>query len=146
MANSCGLAAYSEMKGSAEYLTPIPWSEVSEPTFDGIVLPGGHAPGMKPYLESQLLQNLVSDFFAAKKLVAAICHGTVLVARSQQSDGRSSLFGYKTTALLRSQELTAWALTFLWLKNYYRTYPETVQSEVTRHLPILRISSPGLFP
>ena len=47
-------------------------------------------------------------------------------------DGLSVLHGRTTTALLKSQELLAWNLTRLWLGDYYRTYPETVQSEVTR--------------
>jgi protease I len=58
----------------------------------------------------------------------------VLAARAQTESGRSVLYGRKTTALTRSQELTAWGLTVTWLGNYYRTYPETVQSEVTRAL------------
>ncbi|MEI8026480.1 MAG: hypothetical protein WCI18_09035 [Pseudomonadota bacterium] len=36
--------------------------------------------------------------------------------------------------MLATQELAAWALTCLWLKDYYRTYPETVESEVVRSL------------
>ena len=45
-------------------------------------------------------------------------------------NGKSVLFGRKTTALLQTQELLAWSLTCLWLKDYYRTYPMTVEAEV----------------
>ncbi|MBL7672109.1 MAG: hypothetical protein JNM39_16615 [Bdellovibrionaceae bacterium] len=76
-----GLAAYSEMISSKEFMSPIPWTEIDVENFDGIVL-----------------------------------------------------YGRKTTALLRSQELTAWVLTCLWLKSYYRTNSETVQSGITRSL------------
>lgn len=31
-------------------------------------------------------------------------------------------------------ELSAWALTWLWLKNYYRTYSTSVATEVTKVL------------
>ena len=31
-------------------------------------------------------------------------------------------------------ELSAWTLTRLWLKNYYRTYPVTVEAEVSAAL------------
>ena len=59
--------------------------------------------------------------------------------------------------MLKSQEMMAWALTGLWLGNYYRTYPESVQDEVTRCLetkkqfiagptPFLRDSQDNLGP
>jgi hypothetical protein len=41
------------------------------------------------------------------------------------------LFGRKTTALNRPMELTAWALTRDWLGDYCRTYPTTVEDEVS---------------
>jgi protease I len=44
------------------------------------------------------------------------------------------LHGRKTTALLRSQELLAWNLTRVYLGDYYRTYPTTVEDEVTAAL------------
>ena len=84
---------------------------------------------MKPYLESNILQSVVTEFFAAEKSVGAICHGVVLVARSLVGS-KSVLYGRRTTALLASQELTAWALTRFWLGQYYRTYPQTVEAEV----------------
>lgn len=81
------------------------------------------------YLESKILQAVVSNFFNANKPVGAICHGVVLAARSL-SDRESAIKNRKTTALLSKQELSAWATTYIWLKNYYRTYPKTVEEEV----------------
>lgn len=133
-ADSTGVAAYSEMLQSKEFQNPLRWADAQSDDFDGLVIPGGHAPGMREYLESTVLQKLIADIFAANKLIGAICHGVVLVARSKSKSGRSVLEGYKVTALLRTQEMTAWALTYLWLKNYYRTYDETVQFEVSRNL------------
>jgi protease I len=133
-ADNNGRRAYEEMIVSEEFKNPLRWSQIEHEEYHGLILPGGHAPGMKLYLESATLQTLVSQFFSANKLVAAICHGVVLASRSRNLSGKSVLHGRKTTALLKSQELTAWAMTCLWLKDYYRTYPETVQSEVSRHL------------
>ncbi len=121
--------AYSELENSFEFQHPIPWSEIKSEDFDGLILPGGHAPGMKEYLESTILQNSIQEFFAAEKPVGAICHGVVLAARSKKN-GQSILKGFKTTALLSSQELLAWMMTFLWLGDYYRTYSQTVEDEV----------------
>ena len=146
MADSNGRQAYQEMIASRAFRNPIRWDDMRAHDFDGVVLPGGHAPGMKHYLESVTLQKAVSDFFESSKLVGAICHGVVLAARSKDRAGKSSLAGRTATSLLRTQELAAWALTGLCLGNYYRTYPETVQAEVTRHLGNPKSFRCGPFP
>jgi protease I len=48
-------------------------SEMSADSFDGLVVPGGFMPD-KLRRDPKVLQ-LVRDFHAAKKLIAAICHG-----------------------------------------------------------------------
>lgn len=126
--------AYQTMSQSHEFQTPLTWSEINSADFAGLILPGGHASGMKEYLESKVLQNIVREFFESQKPVGAICHGVVLAARSRSKTGQSVLSGRKTTALLATQELLAWGLTCLWLGSYYRTYPQTVQAEVTAAL------------
>ena len=122
--------AYLEMSNSKDFSKPIKWSDLESQEFDGLILPGGHDKGMKEYLESEMLQRQVSKYFELEKPIGAICHGVVLVARSKAKNGKSVLYGRKTTALLESQELLAWSLTCLWLKDYYRTYPMTVEGEV----------------
>jgi protease I len=123
--------AYAEMVASREFMRPGCYSDFRVGDFDGLILPGGHAPGMKPYLQSSVLQALVVAAFEQGRPVGAICHGVVLAARSRSANGRSVLYGRKTTALTRVLELTAWVLTAPWLGNYYRTYATTVQREVS---------------
>jgi putative intracellular protease/amidase len=102
---------------------------------------------MRDYLESDILQRLVADFFDEEKPVAAICHGVLLAARSiSKRTGRPVLWGYRTTALTWAFESSAWSvarITRFWDPNYYRTYLEqdgqpkgfmSVQQEVTRSL------------
>jgi len=124
--------AYVEMLKIESFCYPLKYTDVYEKDFAAILLPGGHEKGVKEYLESPLLQQLIVDFFIANKPVGAICHGVVLAARSiNPNTGKSVLHDYKTTALLRSQEILAYNLTRLWLKDYYLTYPEiTVEDEV----------------
>jgi protease I len=129
-----GRAAYDAMIASPEFRAPLRYETIAEVSFDALLLPGGHAKGMRPYLESALLQRTVSDFFARGRPVGAICHGVVLAARSVAASGKSVLHGRRTTALLRSQELLAWSLTRFYLGDYYRTYPTTVEDEVTAAL------------
>lgn len=130
IADKNGRSAYAEMQASAEFLSPIAYDDITINAYDAILLPGGHAQGMKPYLESKLLQPLIAEHFAAQKPVAAICHGVVLAARCVREDGKSILHGYKSTALLQKQEMLAWQITRAWLGNYYRTYNQSVQAEV----------------
>ena len=148
-ANKYGRDAYLAMAISHEFKNPTPWNEVAEKDFDGIILPGGHAKGMIEYLESKLLRAVVSDFFNADKPVGAICHGVLLAARTlSPKTVKSVIWNRKTTALLESQEFLAWNLTRLWLGDYYRTYPQSVEAEVTACLAakahFLRGSAPLL--
>lgn len=130
-ADAHGRWAYQALLADPVFSTPWNYEQAATQQIDGLLLPGGHAPGMRPYLESTILQDIVTRAFEAGIPVGAICHGVVLAARAPTRGGRSVLFGRRTTALTKSQELTAWALTAAWLGDYYRTYPETVQSEVT---------------
>jgi putative intracellular protease/amidase len=124
--------AHSELEADDSFCRPLKYVEASADSFDALFLPGGHDKRVREYLESDKLQSLVADFFAAEKPVAAICHGVVLAARSINPEtGKSVIHDYKTTALLKSQELAAYNMTRLWLKDYYLTYPElTVEDEV----------------
>jgi len=130
------VTAHNEMDHDPSFLHPLRYIDVRHQDFDGLFLPGGHDKGVKEYLESDHLQSLVADFFAARKPVAAICHGVVLAARSiDPLTGLSVLHNLRTTALLKTQELAAYELTRLWLKDYYLTYPgNTVEDEVTMAL------------
>lgn len=128
--------AYNEMEKSVAFCNPIRYIDIIESEFDALLLPGGHDKGVKEYLESGVLQQSVVAFFMAEKPVAAICHGVVLAARSiNPMNNKSVIYNLKTTALLKSQELLAYNLTKLWLKDYYLTYPEiTVEDEVSAAL------------
>jgi len=130
IADANGRRAYGEMMASPAFREPLHYQDLRVQDFDCVVLPGGHAKGMKQYLESQVLQQLVARAFEERKPVGAICHGVLLAARSLSVNGRSVLFGKKTTALTKQLELSGWVLTALWLGDYYRTYPTTVQDEV----------------
>jgi len=133
---------HDRMARSPAYGAPITWAaiagDLAAGRFDALLLPGGHAPGMREYLESPLLQAAVAGFFERDRPVAAICHGTVLAARSRVTrggePGRSVLYGRRTTGLTRQLEMLAWRLTRRRLGDYYRTYPVTVQDEVAAAL------------
>jgi protease I len=130
-ADRFGQAAHAAMIEDALFRQPHRYEDLATREFAGLYLPGGHAPGMRPYLESRALQGVVAKMMSESRPVAAVCHGVLLVARSQREDGLSVLHGRRTTALTASMELSAWWLTRWWLGDYYRTYPQTVQQEVS---------------
>src|SRR4051812_7072099 len=62
-ADKNGRDAYNEMIESHEFKNPLSWENMTADAFDGIILPGGHAKGMREYLESEKLKDVVQAFF-----------------------------------------------------------------------------------
>ena len=98
MARPDDVLAYREMEASEAFRNPIAYEKVEPTELDGLLLPGGHDKGMRPYLESGVLHEKVAHFFDHGKPVGAICHGTLLAARSISKEdpackGRSVLWG-----------------------------------------------------
>lgn len=134
-ADPVALERYHRMIQSPEFQHPLVWSDVSAAQFQGLVLPGGHAQGMRQYLESTSLRDTVLEFVQANKVVAAICHGVVVLARTQDpATGKSVLWERQVTGLLKSLERSGWLATFWKLGRYYRTYPTYVQDEIQENL------------
>jgi len=128
-------AACAELLLDKTFRRPLGYGKIDVAGFDGLILPGGHAKQVRPYLESKTLQAAIVAFFAADKPVGAVCHGVVAAARAiEPVTGKSVLHGRKTTALLNRQERMGYNLTKRKMGDYYLTYPVTVQNEVTAAL------------
>jgi putative intracellular protease/amidase len=130
--------AYEEMLTSKEFLQPLKWEDTDLDAYDGVWLGGGHAKGVREYLDSKVLQSKLARYMPKTKagaedsrVLAAICHGPVLLSRSiDDSTGKSVLAGRKTSCLPYHMERDAYNLTRFHLGDYYRTYPTYVQHEV----------------
>ncbi len=124
-------AFYREMLSYDSFERPICWEDIEPEAYDGLLLPGGHAKGMRQYLEGESLRRRVLTFWGLRRPVAAICHGVIVLARTADPvTGRSVLFDRRTTCLPKYMERTAYYLTRWKLGDYYRTYPEYVEDEV----------------
>lgn len=124
-------AFYRELALTPAFRSPMAWRDVDPAAFDGLVLPGGHAPGMRQYLEAQVLHEKVAAIVALGRPVGAICHGVLVLARARDAaTGKSVLADRRTTCLPKYMERTAYLLTFWKLGRYYRTYPTYVEDEV----------------
>ncbi|MDE2436177.1 MAG: DJ-1/PfpI family protein [Sphingomonadales bacterium] len=133
--------AYAAMIADPSWRHPITWAAARAGDFAALHFPGGHAPGMRRYCESGEVMRLAREAFAAHQPVSAVCHGVLPLARAGVLEGR------RTTALTAMQEDIAVALTRRALPGHYRTYPETVEAEVTRLIgPAGRFARGPLIP
>jgi len=123
---------YGELESTSKsFEKPITWSDIDPKDFDALLLPGGHAPGMKQYLASDVLQAKVASFAKTEKPIAAICHGVLVLARAKDPEtGRSVLANKRTTCLPKYMEKLAYYLTAWRRGRYYRTYDLYVEDEV----------------
>jgi putative intracellular protease/amidase len=132
---------YAELTREDAFQKPLTWDAVDPAAFDALLLPGGHAPGMRQYLGSATLQAKVAAFWKLQRPVAAICHGVLVLARAKDpATGQSVLHGARTTCLPKYMERSAYFLTAWKLGRYYRTYPAYVEEEVVGAL-----AKPGDF-
>src|SRR3954447_14504650 len=135
------IAFYKQLATAPEFLEPIAWDAIDPAAYDGLVLAGGHAPGMRQYLASPVLQEKVAAFWKLERPVGAICHGVLVLARAvDPATGRSVLATSRTTCLPKFMERSAFLATAWKLGRYYRTYPTYVEDEVTAAL-----KDPSLF-
>lgn len=122
---------YRMLENDRAFQSPVRYRDVDPAGFDGLYLAGGHAKGMRAYLESETLRDKVLAFWKTGRPVAAICHGVIVLARTADpATGRSVLFEKQTTSLPAYMEKIAHAATRWKLGDYYRTYPEYVEDEV----------------
>ncbi len=129
------LAAYRALTKDEAFQHPIPYENIDSQQYAVLLLPGGHAKGMRQYLENKVLQDKTLEFLTQNKVVGAICHGVLVLARTIDPEtGRSVLYGRKVTALTKQLERTAYYLTSWRLGDYYRTYPEYVEDETLKVL------------
>jgi putative intracellular protease/amidase len=129
------IAFYRALEQDAAFRAPLRWADLDPGAYDAMLLPGGHAPGMRQYLAGATLHAKVAAVWARRVPVAAICHGVLVLARARdEATGRSPLHGFRSTCLPKYMEQTAWAITAWKLGDYYRTYPAWVEDEVRASL------------
>lgn len=79
---------YERMVASAAYASPVSFADADAASFDGVLVPGGHAPEMASMLDSAPLHALLAEFVALGRPVAAVCHGVLALARAGLLGGR----------------------------------------------------------
>jgi len=129
------VTTYSEMENDKNFNHPLKWSDININDYDGIYIPGGHANGMRPYLNSKVLQGKVTEFWGTDKPIAAICHGVLVLARSiNPKTGKSLLYNRKSTSVSNYLERLTYSLTSWQMGDYFRTFDELTEDEIVRHM------------
>ncbi len=128
-ANKNARDAYNEVIKYREFKNPIKYENINPNEYDALIIPGGHkADGMAQFLENEILKNVILNFNCQNKIIGAICHGPLLLARTiDPQTTKSVVYNKKLTALPWELEKTANQIanfTRFWDKNYYRTYVE----------------------
>jgi len=124
-------AAYQEMTKDSSYLKPIPYNEIKAEAYQALLLPGGDALGMRQYLDNQELRSKVFQFWQQGKLIGAMCHGVLVLARTiDPQTGRSVLYGHKVTAPPKTLDRFAFQFDNWLLKRGYIMYSSCAADEV----------------
>src|ERR1022692_1114858 len=55
---------YRQLTADEEFQHTASWTDIVPADFDGLILPGGHAPGMRQYLSALVLQEKAGQFWA----------------------------------------------------------------------------------
>lgn len=71
-----------ELTRAPEFAATAGWAGLEVAGFDGLLLPGGHAPGMRQYLGSAVLRDQAARFWSLGRPAGAICHGVLVLART----------------------------------------------------------------
>jgi putative intracellular protease/amidase len=126
---------FRKLEKDEAFLNPILYSEVEVSEYDLLHLPGGHAKGMIQYLESEVIQQKVLEFYKTDKIIGSICHGSIILARTIDPEtGKSIVYNKAITGLIKRLEKVAYYITAWKLGDYYRTYPEYTEDEICRSL------------
>ena len=91
---------------------PRAGAQVVPADFDALLLPGGHAPGMRQSSAAPTLRGTVLACWTSGRPVAAICHGVLVLARTiDPTTGHSVLHESRTTCLPKYMERSAYYAT-----------------------------------
>ena len=124
-------AFYRELERDAAFCNPVAWDAIDVARFDGLLLAGGHAPGMRQYLgstrcRSRSRRSSRRDGRSARSATACWWRRAASIPRP----GGASSSSAARPACQGPWSATAYWLTAWKLGRYYRTYPAYVEDEV----------------
>jgi putative intracellular protease/amidase len=134
-ASAAAKAAYNQMTEDPAYRAPILYKDINPDRYHALLLPGGDGLRMRQYFESRILQEKVLQLWQKNILIGAICHGTLVLARTiNPQTGHSVLYGYKVATVPKSLDRFAYHADKWLVKHGYIMYPKCVMDEVKENL------------
>lgn len=106
-------------------------SDVDYMNYDAIFFPGGHSP-MFDIAQDELVGKIVSYFYNAHKVVAAVCHGPAGLINAVTATGQPIVKGMQLTCLSNEEEK---------LSDKARIVPFLLESKL-RHLGAIYNAAP----
>ncbi|WP_435230071.1 type 1 glutamine amidotransferase domain-containing protein [Pseudopelagicola sp. nBUS_20] len=81
----------------------IKLADVNASNFDGVFYPGGHGP-LWDLVDNTHSISLIEDFWAADKVVSAVCHASIALANTKDTNGEHIVKGRKVTGFTNTEE------------------------------------------
>ena len=97
------LGFISSPKHAALIAATPPIAEVKIADYDALFLVGGQSP-MFTFIDDARLHRFIADFWAAGKVVAAVCHATCALLKVRLADGTLLVDGKTWTGFANSEE------------------------------------------
>ena len=92
-----------DAKAKSELANTIKLAGVRADDYDAIFYPGGHGP-LWDLVSNDKSVQLIEDFWAQDKPVAAVCHAPVVFVNAKDQDGNSLVKGREVTSFTNSEE------------------------------------------
>src|SRR3954468_9348288 len=93
----------ADPEAQAALARTVKLSSVSPNDYDGVFYPGGHGP-LWDLAEDKASIALIEALYAARKPVAAVCHGPAAFRRAKAPDGTPLVRGRSVTGFTNSEE------------------------------------------
>ena len=121
---------YYELTGTPEFGSTPAWADLDPAGFDGLILPGGHAPGMRQYLGSPVLSDKVGRFWRLAGRSGRSATASWCWPAPATRPPAAACWPTAAPPACRSTWSAAYLVTAWRLGRYYRTYPAYVEDEV----------------
>ena len=93
----------ADLSAQKELASTLQLVDVKVEDYDAIFYPGGHGPLWDLY-NNQKSIDLIEQFLAASKPVAAVCHAPAVLLQAKAADGSPLVEGKKVTGFSNSEE------------------------------------------
>lgn len=93
----------ADATANAALASTLRLADVNADDYDAVFYPGGHGPMFDLVNDAKSIR-LIEDFWAADKVVSAVCHAPIALANTKDASGEYIVKGRKVTGFTNSEE------------------------------------------